>query len=204
LAELFNTINWVDLVALILLLRICYISSRIGVGKQLLPLGLLLVILLITLHNYEKIAWLFVDRYAFSKTICLFTSYAFMLTAFFVIYHVVSRLVGALPDVIPMATLERAAGVAIGLVRAVLIIGLIFIGFLLAPSAYVSKSVKNSYSGRFFVEMDLAIFGSVNNAFSKSKIYPDRILGALTAPRADDNTAGGGLKSRSRFFNEKY
>lgn len=204
LSEIFNRINWVDLVALILLLRIIYISSRIGVGKQILPLGLLIIILVIILHNYENIAWIFVDRYAFSKTICLFSSYAFMLTAFFVIYHVVSKLVGALPDTIPMAPVERIVGVAIGLVRAVLIIGLIFIGFLLVPVESVSKSVKNSYSGQFFISVDLSIFSSISNAFGKGKVHADRMLGTLTAPRDYSGNAGEGLKARSRFFKEKY
>ena len=204
MAELFNRLNWVDLVALILLLRIAYISSRIGVGKQIIPLCLLVLILLITLHNYEKVAWIFVDRYAFSKTICLFSSYAFMLTAFFVIYHIASKLVGALPEIIPMAPLERFVGIAIGLVRAVLIIGMLFMGFLLAPGKSVSNSVKNSYSGRFFISVDLNIFSSISNIFGKGKVHASRMLGTLTAPKPHAEDTGKGLKDRARFFKEKY
>ena len=207
MSELFNKINWVDVLALILLLRISYISSRIGVGKQILPLALLVLILVISLGNYDKIAWVFVDRYGFSKSLCLFSSYAFMLMTFFVVYHIVSRLTTALPEAAPLASMERFFGVAIGIIRATIVIGLVCIGFLLAPVKFIADAAKNSYSAQFFINTYLKAFSLINNSFNKEKISPEQALGTLSMPKDYMLKIGdseNGVKTNARFYKEKY
>ena len=67
----FARVNWVDIVALILLIRVSYVSSRIGVGRQILPFVFLGLILTVSLYNYQVVASFFIDRYGFLSSLLL-------------------------------------------------------------------------------------------------------------------------------------
>lgn len=169
---LLQKVNWVDILTLILLIRISYISSRIGVGKQILPLLLLALILTVSLHNYRIIGWFFVDQYGFRANFSLFFSYFFMALGFFVIYHIASRIAGFcfLPGEIVPGGIEKVGGTILGLVRSIFIIGLVLIALLLMPVRFVQESVKNSSLGLFYIRAGLKTYSITANLIFKKKI----------------------------------
>lgn len=162
---LFHRVNWVDIIALILLIRITYVSSRIGVGKQILPLVLLGFILTVSLHNYGVIASFFVERYAFPASVCRFFSYFFITVIFSVGYHMISHLTGfrLLSGEMEPGRIEKVGGTVLGIVRSGLIIGMILIGALLLPVRFVENSVKKSFLGPFYINANLRIYTTVAN-----------------------------------------
>lgn len=168
---LLQRVNWVDICVLILLIRITYISSRIGVGKQILPLVLLVLILSVLLYNYGVIASFFVDRYAFRPALSLFLCYVLMTVIFFVIYHFTSRVTGfcfAPGEIVP-GGIEKIGGTLLGLIRSTVVIGIILIGFLLTPVKFVEDSVRNSFLGSFYVSANIRIYATVANLALKSR-----------------------------------
>ena len=163
MSELLNRVNWIDVFALILLIRISYISSRIGVGKQILPLILLVLVLSGTLYNYSEISSFFINRYPFLSSISRFLSYFLIAFIFFIIYHAASRIVGFYlsPGRDEAGFIENIGGAFLGLFRSIIIIGIIIMGLGLMPIKGIENSIINSYSGTFFIDTNLKIYNSV-------------------------------------------
>lgn len=207
MAELFNKLNWVDIFALILLLRIGYVSSRLGVGKQILPTFLLSVILLTILGTYIDIAYFFIKQYTRAPSTCKFFSYSILSVLAYAIYKFISRVTRLFlfPDQNKMIPLERVGGTLLGIVRAFIIIGLIFIGFLLTPIRFIEDSVKASYTGEFFVITNLKFYTCLANFISqKKKVIYSKALADIVAKKDSYFFGPIDIKQRSRFFKEKY
>ena len=157
---LFERVNWVDVLTLILLIRITYISSRIGVGKQIPPLILLVLILSVSLYNYRVIAYFFIDKYSFSSSLSVFFSYFLMIVLFLFIYHVTSRVTGfclSAGQSMP-GGLEKVGGIVVGLIRSAFVIGIILIALVLVPVKFVGDSVKKSHLGSFLIRSNVKIY----------------------------------------------
>lgn len=169
---LLHRVNWIDIIALILLVRITYVSSRIGVGKQILPVILLIFILTASFHNYGVIASFFAGRYAFSASVCRFLSYFFITIVFSVGYHIISRVAGfrLLSEEMEPGRIEKVGGAALGIVRSGLIIGMLLTGLLLLPVRFAESGVKKSFLGPFYVDVSLRVYTTVANmAFKGAK-----------------------------------
>ena len=205
MSELFNRVNWVDLFALILLLRICYVSSYIGVGKQILPLFLLAVMLPITMYNYREIAAFFVNRYSITPSYCYFLSFAITVMVLSAGYRMIIRLSGVLFPVMQGEAIgiEKLGGVLLGTARSLVIIGMLMIGLLLMPLNFIEDSVKNSYSAQFFVKADVQIYASiVNLVLRKKQISYKDTLAALLSKKSRYIFKSIDVRAKARFFGE--
>ncbi len=210
MSELLTRANWVDILALILILKIAYVSSRIGVGKQILPLILLLIILCISLYYYKEISDFFVGRFGFSKSICRFFSFLSIVTLFGVIYRVLARIANLFLTVGEKEEegggIEKIGGALFGILRSIFIVGIVMIAFLLAPIRFVENSVKNSPIATFLVRTNVRIYCNTLNIIRRES---ERISAKDTlAPmihKKDYYLFGQiGLKQKARFFKDEY
>ena len=209
MSELFNRVNWVDVFALILLVRISYVSSRIGVGRQILPLILLALILTVPLYTYQDIAYFFAQRYSFKPATCKFFSYFLTVLIFAVIYHILLRVTGFLlfRGEASTGTIERVGGAFLGLARSTIMIGIITIGLLLAPLKFTEDSVKGSYSGFFFIKTNLRVYSYVMNFILRNsdiKISRSDVLAQLLSKKEKYFFKSVDLKKKSRFFKDEF
>ena len=206
--ELLNAVNWVDILALILLIRITYVSSRIGVGKQILPLLLLVLILVMPLYHYAGIAAFFTERFSLRPSVCEFLTYAVMTFSFFTIYHIISRITGFClfsGDTAEPGGIEKVGGGIVGLLRATLIIGIFTICLLLVPVKYVETSVKRSYSGSFFISTNLRVYTSVAKLIFKSnEVSYRQTKEKLLTKKGGYLFDAEGVRERSKFYKEDY
>ena len=201
--ESFKWVNWVDIIAIILLVRICYVSSYVGVGKQILPIFLLIVMLPLTLHNYREIARFFIERYNFPASLCVFSSYAIMILVLSVAYRNILRLTGLLLPTfnIEAGGIEKVGGIGLGLLRSLIIIGMLMIGLILAPFKLVETSVKNSYSGSFFIKANVRIYTSIGNLILRKKqIYYDDVLSEIVASKNRYLFKPVDIQKKSKFY----
>lgn len=206
MVDILKGINWVDIFVLILLVRISYVSSRIGVGRQVLPLILLAVILLFILLGYSKIANVFIEKFSWYKGLSRFLSFTFLAFIFSVIYHVAVRLLGLISTTEPESgQIEKMGGAIAGVARSVIIIGLILIGLLLTPVRFVESSVKRSFFGLFFINLDLQIYNTaVERIFSKTESVHTITQAELLGKKDKYFFKARDLKKESRFFKEKF
>lgn len=207
--ELLSRLNWVDIFSIILLVRIGYISSYIGVGKQIIPLFLLETILLITLYNYTKIADFFAKSYSFTPSTCRFFTFLLMTLAFFAIYHVIMRLTGVFfsSNRDGAVGIEKIGGVFLGILRSSVLIGIVLINLLLFPFKFVEDSVKNSSTGSFFISANVRGYTAIANLIikdEKKKISYDKAIAQLVSEKNKYFFESTSLKEKSRFYKESY
>jgi len=207
LSGLFNRVNWVDLIALIFILRITYTSSLIGVGKQILPLAALILIAPALLYSYGDVASFFTGRYSFDPSICEFACYAVIGAMAFAGYRLLGRLSGffiAAGDA-DSGGIERVGGIFLGILRSIIIIGLVMIGLLLTPVKFIENSVKSSYSASFFISANLKIYvNAANLIFRKEGVTYRAALNKLLAQKKNYMFKPVDTKKRSRFFKDEY
>jgi len=209
LPVLLSKLNWVDIFAVILLVRIGYISSYIGVGKQILPLLLLETILLITLYNYANIAAFFAKSYSFTPSTCRFFTFLLMTLAFFAIYHVIMRLTGMFfsSNGDGAVGIEKIGGLVLGVLRSSVLIGIVLINLLLFPFKFVEDSVKNSSTGFFFISANIRAYTHIANLIikdEKKKISYDKTIAQLVSEKSKYFFESTSLKEKSRFYKESY
>ena len=207
MSEILNKVNWVDIFVLILLIRISYISSRVGVGKQILPLILLVIILSLALKYYSEFADFFVGRFGLPSSACNFFSYFCIVTVFGVIYYVISRVTGFFLSIgeDAVGNIEKIGGLVIGFFRSVLIIGIILTGFLLLPVKFFESGVRNSFSGAFFINVNLKIYATTANLiFRRGNISSEKIRSQLLKEKDMYLFESSAPKKKSRFFRESY
>jgi len=207
LLELLSRVNWVDVLVVILLIRITYTSSHIGVGKQILPLLLLVLILLLTLYNYKDIASFFTNRYSFTPSVCEFLTFTLMAFVFFLIYHFVSRVTGLAlfsGEAGAAPGMEKIGGAVLGTLRSFIIIGMVLMGLLMAPVKFTEDGVRNSYSGFFFIEMDLKFYNFATGLIFKGDEEARRrtLAGLVPADKAYLFKTFD-IKKKSRFLKNK-
>ncbi|MBN1353514.1 MAG: hypothetical protein JW994_02445, partial [Candidatus Omnitrophica bacterium] len=86
MSSILENVNWVDIFALILLIRIIYISSHVGVGKQILPLILLTAGLVLLLYYYPKIGDFIATRFTIPLALSEFGVYSLLTVVFILAY----------------------------------------------------------------------------------------------------------------------
>ena len=208
MSELLDKVNWIDIFALILLIRISYVSSLIGVGKQILPLIVLVLILLGALYNYSNIAFFLVEGGFFSPSASRFLSYFFILCVSFVIYRVVSQVAGFClfrREEEKAGLIESIGGALLGLLRSILIVGMIIIGLGFAPVKVVEDSVKDSYSGTFFISTNLRLYNSIISfIFRGDEKAHQRTLSGILFGKEKYIFNPLDVKKKSRFFKDNY
>lgn len=207
MSELFHTVNWVDVVALILLIKITYTSSQIGVGRQILPLILLALIFLITVYSYSDIAAFFIERYSFRPSVCRFFTYFFMVLAFGIIYRVISRVTGLclFHGEAKGGAIEKIGGAFLGLLRSIFIIGILMVCLLLTPAHFIEQGAVDSYSAPFFIEASLWFYNTVIDRIFKDEATTRRkTLSQLLSKKEEYIFKTLDLREKSRFFKEDY
>ncbi len=205
MSEAFSRINWVDLFSLIIFIRISYVSSRAGVGKQVLPSILLVAMLTVVLHSYMEIASLFINNYSFNPSTCIFVSYFSIMLVLWVVYKMVSRISGTILSVgeTSINGIEIAGGTFVGMFRSFIIVGILIIGLLLVPVKFVEDGVRRSYSGSFVIGTNLKIYTVMAKLiFRDQTVTEEGVKKQLFANKSKYFLDAINVRSKSRFFKE--
>ena len=206
MSEAFSRINWVDFFSLIIFIRISYVSSRAGVGKQVLPSILLVAMLAVILHSYMEIASLFINNYSFNPSTCIFVSYISIMLVLWVVYKLVSRVTGTILSVgeTSINGIEIAGGTFVGMFRSLIIVGILVIGLLLTPVKFIEDAVRRSYSGSFVIGINLKIYTVMAKLiFRDQSVAEENVKKQLFAAKSKYFLEGVNIKSKAKFFKEK-
>lgn len=207
MSDLLSRVNWIDIFALILFIKIGYVSSRIGVGKQILPLILLVLILTISLYNYGTVASFFINRYSFMASLCKFFSFSLMALVFFIIYSITTRLTGIFlfSTESEVGGIEKIGGVILGISRSFLIIGIVLIVFLLVPVKFVETSVKNSFLGRFIISANVKVYTlGVNLGLRDDEVSYEKEMSELFGEKEGYLFQPTKKQKKHRFYREEF
>ncbi len=166
--ELFNNVNWLDLIFIILLLGMIYKGSKTGVGGQFLSLVGWIVLLFFSIGYYN----------VFSEAIFGFmlqkwsrpASFFAIVIGIFMSVKLLERIFNVISGE-ELSGIERIGGAVIAVVRAVMLFGVIGILLLLVPVDYLNTTVvKDSRSCMIFVNCDAQIYSWLTGVLGNEKI----------------------------------
>ncbi len=146
--------NWFDILIVILLIRICYVSVKNGFPIELFKfLGTIFAIYM-ALHYYTILSDVIQERYSIEKMPLEFLDFVIFLALAVITYMffvIVRSVFYRLIRMEAAKSLDKWGGLLLGVFRGFLVAGLI--AFMLAISSvdYFKRSIKNSYSaGKLF------------------------------------------------------
>lgn len=162
--QLLNTIrqfNWVDIFAVILLIRTGYIAIRNGLPVEFFKLLGTVAAIYTAMHYYLRLAGLIGGRFPFLFFIVL-ALFSYLVSV--ILRNLFYRFIKM--EATPR--LDRWGGFILGIIRGVFLISLLMFFFLILPGDYFKNSVKGSYSGRYLARIAPATYSKLwNGLFSK-------------------------------------
>ena len=152
-----GSVNWLDIVFLILLIGMVYKGSRTGVGGQLLSLAGWLIVIFISINYFD-----FLSKALFGFLLQKWSrpiSFFGLSIIGFTLIKTVERMFNIISAGEELPPIERVGGVIVACIRSVLLFGIISIQLVLIPVDYTRESVmEKSAMGKFFMEVDVTIY----------------------------------------------
>lgn len=150
LNNIFTKINWIDILAVILLIRICYISMKCGFIAEFFKITGTILAIFLSLHYYLILSSAINSKLPFKGTpaeILNFISFiALVILGYgtFMLFRIgISRFI----KMEATAKLNQYGGLAMGVVRWFFLFGLLIFILVISGVPYCQKSVANSFSG---------------------------------------------------------
>ena len=148
MSDFLQKINWIDLLAVILLVRSSYVGFTKGFGWEFFRFLGYLGGAFLSVYYYEYVSQLTGDYLPavspFSNLISFTSIYILILFIFKFINTIIEKII----KIEIFSTLERLGGLILGFLRGAITLSLILITLVLMPVPYFEKSVKErSYTG---------------------------------------------------------
>jgi len=143
--------NWVDIFFVILLFRTCYIGFKNGLLPEFFRLSGLFLAFILSLNNYILISDFLAKHAKFTGLKADITGFLAIFLSVILIFKLLVVLAVKILGVSENVSLaNKIVGLALGLTRGVLLIGLVYILFIHSPVEYFYKSAKEkSLSGPY-------------------------------------------------------
>lgn len=205
--ETLSRINWVDILAIIILFRITYVGFLLGVGAQIVYFLSLFFILITSLSCYDKPAVVLSERLGLPVSMSEFLSFLCIFLFLFILTKIILKFV---PTMRPegLIAIEQIGGVALGLLRGIMFLGIMLILIMLLPVKGISKSVKHSALGIPILKFNLSIYANTINAVRRN---PDvkRTAGGVLSQIDKEKDYGfkerrKDIKEKSRFYKDEF
>jgi uncharacterized membrane protein required for colicin V production len=151
LLNILKQLNWLDILVLILILRILYVSAKSGFPAEFFKFIGTLTAIYLPLHYYLIFSASLRQRFFGTKPGPEFLNFAVFLAlaiagwlGFALLRNIFCRLI----KIEAVSSLNRWGGFILGAVRAVLLCGLIVFTLVVSGNAYLKNSAKVSYCGK--------------------------------------------------------
>ncbi|NQT22256.1 MAG: CvpA family protein, partial [Candidatus Omnitrophica bacterium] len=164
--EALQRANWVDIITLILILRITYVGSFLGIGSQILPVLSLLFILTVSLYSYDKIAFLITERSSLTKSVTEFVLFVIIISICLCCLRILLKYINIKrPEI--LLPVEKVGGIVLALIRSIVITGLILFLLILLPVQGTAKAVTSSATGTFIIKLNLDFYSNIVNVIER-------------------------------------
>jgi uncharacterized membrane protein required for colicin V production len=170
LAEIFQNINWVDLLVVILLIRSSYVGLTKGFGWELFRFLGYLSTAIAAVYFYEYASQLLGDYfpviYSFSNLVSFTGIYAVILF----IFKFINLLIEKIIKIETFSTVEKIGGLFLGFLRGAILISLLLISLVFTPVPYFEKSVRErSYTGQVALKAVPFLYDKLGSLFPALK-----------------------------------
>jgi membrane protein required for colicin V production len=156
--DILAKINWVDIVIVTILMRICYVALQDGLSHEIFPLVGTALTAAISLQYYHNLASFIKNLLNLPISILDFTAFLVLVVGVGLLFKLAKVLIDIMMQVTWNPFLEKFGGAFFGLLRGSVIISLLLIILSLAPLSYMQHSIRDrSMTGMFFLKIAPAI-----------------------------------------------
>lgn len=158
--EIITRINWVDVLAIIICLRIGYISFQDGLSHGIFPLIGAIVSLIFTFHYYNKIALFISQNLAkIPIEISSLLSFVILIAAISFLFKGLRVFLDKIIKVTWHPVIEKFGGLAVGIARALVVASTVLIIIALIPLSYLQWSIRDrALTGMHFLKIGPSIY----------------------------------------------
>ena len=150
LIEIISKFNFLDIIILIILFRVCYVAIHTGLPVELFKLVGTLAAIYLSLHYYIFLSDLIQKKVDLSLMPLEFADFLIFLCLAIIGYLFFVAWRGVFFNFIKLeavAALSKWGGLFLGVLRGILLVGLISFSLSISSISYLNKSVKSSYLG---------------------------------------------------------
>lgn len=158
--------NWVDVIFVTLLIRICYVGYKRGFLPELLSFFGLIFALVLTANNYPHLSDL-LSKWIKGESSPKIISIALLFLGTLLIFKILSKVIFFLIKSENPPTLNRTVGLILGIGRALLFSSMLLIAAILSPLEYLHKSIKE----KSFFSLYILKIAPITYRFA-AKFYP--------------------------------
>ena len=162
--EILSGVNWVDILALILVVRTSYVALNDGLSHEIFPLIGSICMLVFSIHYYTKMA-LFFHENGFTLPIDILNLISFALIAFCigVLFRFIKVIVDKILTVSWHPLIEKFGGLLAGILRGAILTSTVLVIISLIPLPYLQHSIRErSLTGRYFMKIGPSIDSRVS------------------------------------------
>lgn len=161
-------INWVDILAVIIVLRISYVAMQDGLSREIFPLVSTALTAAVSVHYYRDLALFAQGMINMPVSILNLLAFLALVIGVGLIFKLVRALVDTLMKVTWHPLVEKAGGLIFGLARASIVVSIVLVIMSITPLPYLQYSMKErSLTGPYFLKIAPGISSKIAWSFPK-------------------------------------
>lgn len=171
LFAIIKQLNWVDVFAVFLLLRILYVSAKNGFVVELFKLIGIIFTIYLSLHYYSKLSNLISKRISLEQPHLEYVDFFMFISlvaATYLIFAFLRKIFLNFVKIEAVAVLSKWGGLILGFFRGALSGGLVIIILSIATLPYLNTSARKSYFGERLFNITVFTYSALwNGVMSK-------------------------------------
>jgi uncharacterized membrane protein required for colicin V production len=161
--ELITKVNWVDILVAILMLRISYVAFRDGLSHEIFPFIGSILILVLARHYYTVLgSFASMNMMNMPVELANFLSFLVLVVALGFLVRLLRVVLDKIVKVQWHPIMEKFGGLAVGIMKAYIVTGIVLTTLSLMPLSYLQWSIKEkSLTGKYILSAGPQIYGMV-------------------------------------------
>lgn len=177
LFDLLKEINWVDIFAVILFIRLCFIATKYGFAVEFFKLLGILASLFVSLHYYTAISDFVRARVQTQKMPLQFLDFLFFMILAILAYLLFVLVRSAFYRFIKLEAvsyLNKWGALILGILRSFLTLSLIMYMFVISSTGYLKSSVGDSFMGKRLFKIAPDTYAAIWNIFASKFLTAEK------------------------------
>jgi uncharacterized membrane protein required for colicin V production len=156
----FQQVNWIDLLVVILLIRSSYVGFTRGFGWELFRFVGYACTVLATIYYYETVSQAIGDYLPVISPFANLISFASLFLIILFIFKFINVIIGRIIKIETLSVIEKFGGLLLGFFRGSIFTSLVLITLIFTHIPYFEKSIKErSYSGQLILKVVPFLYG---------------------------------------------
>lgn len=170
--EIVYKLNWVDVLVVIIMIRICYVAFMDGLSHEMFPLIGSVIVLITSLRYYQTFgSAISQNLFGFSPEVANFLSFTIIIIGMGFIVRVLKGLLDKIVQVSWHPILEKFGGLVLGIAKGAIVTSLVLIMLALLPLPYLQWSIRErSLTGMSFLRIGPVIYSKTAGLFPTIRI----------------------------------